>query len=374
MDLLQKLMDTCTTLTRRVKNLELDKIAQALEITKLKSRVKKLERRNKASKIKRLKKVGIVQRIKTFDDTVMDDVSKQGRMFADMDSDVDVVLEDAKEVVVEKSADVLSMQDDEGEPVELQEVVEVVTTANLITKVVTAASATLIVAAPQLTAVAAPTLTTAPSAARRRKGVVIRDPEESATPFTIIHSEAKFKDKGKGILVEEPKPLKKQAQIEQDEAYARELEAELNKNIDWDEVIDHVQRKQKEDNAVKRYQALNRKPQTEAQVKKNMMIYLRNIVGFKMDYFKGMTYDDIRPIFEKHFDSNVAFLQKKKEQMDEEDSRALKRLNEKEASKVSLELLSFGVDAAKDFKKKHAKCLMLLVKDLVLPSQVDAVD
>nr|GFA43611.1 ribonuclease H-like domain-containing protein [Tanacetum cinerariifolium] len=33
----------------------------------------------------------------------------------------------------------------------------------------------------------------------------------------------------------------------------------------------------------------------------------------------------------------------------------------------------FGVDAAKEFKKKHAKCLMLLVKDLVLPSQDDGV-
>nr|GEW17838.1 hypothetical protein [Tanacetum cinerariifolium] len=40
-------MDTCTTLTRRVEHLELDKIAQALEITKLKQRVKKLERGNK---------------------------------------------------------------------------------------------------------------------------------------------------------------------------------------------------------------------------------------------------------------------------------------------------------------------------------------
>nr|GEZ70913.1 hypothetical protein [Tanacetum cinerariifolium] len=108
------------------------------------------------------------------------------------------------------------------------------------------------------------TLNMLTSAARRRKGVVIRDPEESTTPTTIIHSEAKSKDKGKGILVEEPKPLKKQAQIKQDEAYARELEAKLNKNIDWDEIIDHVQRNQKEDNDVKRYQALKRKPQTEA--------------------------------------------------------------------------------------------------------------
>nr|GFD20505.1 hypothetical protein [Tanacetum cinerariifolium] len=39
---------------------------------------------------------------------------------------------------------------------------------------------------------------------------------------------------------EEPKPLKKQAQIEKDEAYARELKAELNKNISWDDVIEQT--------------------------------------------------------------------------------------------------------------------------------------
>nr|GEU93628.1 hypothetical protein [Tanacetum cinerariifolium] len=283
MDLLQNLLDTCTTLTRRVKHLEQDKIAQALEITKLKQRVKKLERRNKASKLRRLKKVGTTKRIETSDDKVMDDVSKQGRVIANMDVDVDVTLKDiAKDVDVdvetEKSADVLSMQDDEVEPGELQEVVEVVTTVKLITEVVTAASTTIIAAAPQLTIAAAPTLTTAPSAAKRRKRVVIRDAEETAIPSTIIHTKAKSKDKGR--------------------------DSELNKNIDWGEVIDHVQRKEKEDNDVKRYQALKRKPQTKAQARKNMMIYLRNVAGFKMGYFKGMTYDDIRLIFEKKFNSN----------------------------------------------------------------------
>nr|GFC79271.1 hypothetical protein [Tanacetum cinerariifolium] len=66
-----------------------------------------------------------------------------------------------------------------------------------------------------------------------------------------------------------------------------------------------------------------------------MMINLRNVTGFKMDYFKGVTYDDICPIFEKHFDSNVAFLQKTKEKMDEEYSRALKRLNESQEEKAA---------------------------------------
>nr|GFA20778.1 hypothetical protein [Tanacetum cinerariifolium] len=117
---------------------------------------------------------------------------------------------------LEHAQKVLSMQDDEAEPAKLKEVIEVVTTAKLMTEVVI---------------VAATTITAAPSAARRRKGVVIRDPEETTTPSVIVHSESKSKDKGKGILVEEPKPLKKQAQIEQDEAYARELEAELKANI-----------------------------------------------------------------------------------------------------------------------------------------------
>nr|GEW31824.1 hypothetical protein [Tanacetum cinerariifolium] len=157
-------------------------------------------------------------------------LTSQGRMIADMDADVDVTLKD----VVAQDAKI------DEKPAELQEVVKVVTTAKLITEVVTTASATITAAAPQITTAAAPTLTTAPNAARRRKGVVIRDPEESATPSIIVHTKAKFKDKGKGILVEEPKPLKKQAQIKQDEAYARELETKLNKNIDWDEIIDHT--------------------------------------------------------------------------------------------------------------------------------------
>nr|GEY13660.1 hypothetical protein [Tanacetum cinerariifolium] len=115
------------------------------------------------------------------------------------------------------------MHDDEAEPAKIKEVIEVVTTAKLMTKVVT---------------VAITTINAASSTARRRKGVVIRDHEETATPLIIVHSEPKSKDKGKGILVEEPKPFKKQAQIEQDEAYTRMLGAELNANINWDDVIE----------------------------------------------------------------------------------------------------------------------------------------
>nr|GEX81644.1 hypothetical protein [Tanacetum cinerariifolium] len=82
-------------------------IAQALEITKLKRRVKKLDRRNKVKvlKLRRLQKVGTTQRIETSDDIVIDDVSSQRRMIAEMDKDVDVVLKEAKEVTDDAKAD-----------------------------------------------------------------------------------------------------------------------------------------------------------------------------------------------------------------------------------------------------------------------------
>nr|GEU55608.1 hypothetical protein [Tanacetum cinerariifolium] len=230
-------------------------------------------------------------------DTVEGDVSAandKGRMIAEMDQDVDIVLEEAKEVVDDAKAD-QDAKEEELEPAELQEVVDIVTTAKLITKVVIAASTTIsaneVLVYAATTAVASK-LTTALS--KRTKGVVVRDLEESTTTTsTIIHTEAKSKDKGKGILVDKGKGILA-----------------------------------KEDPAVKRYQALKRKPQTEVQARKNMMIYLKNVAGFKMDYFKGMSYYDIRPIFEAMFNTNVAFLQKTKEHIDEEESRALKRINE----------------------------------------------
>nr|GEU68415.1 reverse transcriptase domain-containing protein [Tanacetum cinerariifolium] len=181
MSLLQKVMDTYAALTRRVEHLEFDKVTQALEITKLKKRVQKLEKRNKVRvlKLRRLQKVGTSQRVETSNDTMMDDKSNQGRMIAEMDQDDAVVLKDDKEeykdvvdVVtdveeakvddsaqdqgrqVESHAEiykidmdhankVLSMQNDETKPNEVQEVVDVVTTAKLITEVVTAASETV---------------------------------------------------------------------------------------------------------------------------------------------------------------------------------------------------------------------------------------
>nr|GEV25587.1 hypothetical protein [Tanacetum cinerariifolium] len=115
----------------------------------------------------------------------------------------------------------------------------------------------------------------------------------------------------------------------------QEDETEPAEAIDWDEAIDHVKRKAKEDHAIKRYQVLRRKLQTEAQARKNMIVYLKNVAGFKMDYFKEMSYDDICPIFKAKFNSIVAFLLKTKEQIEEEKNRALQKINETLAERAA---------------------------------------
>nr|GFC59711.1 hypothetical protein [Tanacetum cinerariifolium] len=165
--------------TRRIEHLEQDKIAQALEITKLKQRVRKLERKNKVkvSGLRRLKKVRTTQRVESFADTVMDDqedTSKQREIIDNIDADEDATLKDVADDKVEENADVqgrpedsqaqiykidvehadkvLSIHDDESEPAELKEVVEVVTTAKLMTEVVIVAAATITAATTPISA------------------------------------------------------------------------------------------------------------------------------------------------------------------------------------------------------------------------------
>nr|GEW50768.1 hypothetical protein [Tanacetum cinerariifolium] len=334
MSLLQEALDACAALTRRVEHLEYDKVAQALEVTKLKRRVKKLEIRNKVKvlKLRRLKKVGTSQRIESSDDNVMEDASNQERMTDALmvDKEDEKKTEEAMgagddqvkgrqaeiyKIDMDHASKVLSMQEDEPK---VQEVVDVVTTAKLITEVVSAvsesvpaASTTIAATEPQVPAatITAALVRVSAASTRKRKGVVIRDPEEESTAI-------------------------KPQQVEMDEEYARKLHEKLNediewnKDIDWNAAIDHVKQRAKEDPYVQRYQVIKKRPQTEAQAQKNIMMYLKNVAGFRLDYFKGMSYDDICPIFEAKFNSNIEFLLKTKEQLEEKENRAIESINE----------------------------------------------
>nr|GEY99337.1 hypothetical protein [Tanacetum cinerariifolium] len=325
-----------------------ENVAEDLVIIKLKARVKRLEKANmvKSLKLRRLRKVGASRRLESSDD--MEDVFNQGRMIDDMDMNEGIELVKDADIVESKgrhaekqaeiynldldhSSKILSMQEDDSE---VQEVVEVVTTDKLITKVVTAAasqvsatsttihaaSATIPAAKPTIPA-AAPIVVVAYT--RRRKGVIIRDPEEELSLKTPGET-PKVKDKGKGILVETPKPMKKKDQMELDAEYAKKLQEEINKDyeefskdIDWDAVMDH------------------------------------NTAGYKMDFFKGMIYAQICPIFQARFDENMRFLFKSREEMEEEDHEIIKSINETPAQKAAKrKKLSEEAQEVEDLRKR----------------------
>ncbi|GJS36903.1 hypothetical protein Tco_0535285 [Tanacetum coccineum] len=70
------------------------------------------------------------------------------------------------------------------------------------------------------------------------------------------------------------------------------------RNIDWS------------DPAMLRYHTLHNRPFYVAEVRKNMCMYLKNQRGYKLSHFKGMSYEDIRPIFKRVWDQNQAFVPK----------------------------------------------------------------
>ncbi|GJS06053.1 retrovirus-related pol polyprotein from transposon TNT 1-94 [Tanacetum coccineum] len=156
------------------------------------------------------------------------------------------------------------------------------------------------------------------------------------------------KDKGKAIMIEDESVQKKskkqleqerlsheeaiklQEQIDEEERkriardveIAKQLQEEYDKarkkkaivEVDTAHVIDW------NDPSVIRYHALQNRPRSVAEVRKNMLMYLKNQGGYKMKDFKGMRYDDIRPIFKKVWDQVHSFvpMDSEEEQTDEE--------------------------------------------------------
>nr|GEZ25024.1 hypothetical protein [Tanacetum cinerariifolium] len=233
------------------------------------ARVKKLERLNKvkSSKLRRLKKVGTFQRVESSED--IENVFNQERISVDVDEGIELEVDQEKSAEVEgrqadtqaeiynidldHSSKVLSMQED----TEVQEVVEVVNAAKLITEVVTAAATQEL---------------------------------HKDTPAETLS----VKDKGKGILIEDPKLIKKKDQIAMDAEYAKKLQEELEteheeayKKIDLNAGFDH-----------------------------------------------GKTYDQILPIFQARLDANLKFLFKSRVEMEKEDKEIIKSINETPAQKA----------------------------------------
>ncbi|GJZ19315.1 hypothetical protein Tco_0555905 [Tanacetum coccineum] len=145
-------------------------------------------------------------------------------------------------------------------------------------------------------------------------------------------------------------------QEEYDKAGKKEAvtEVDIAHVIDWN------------DPSVIRYHALQNRPRSVAEVKKNMIMYLKNQRGYKMKDFKGMSYDDIRPIFEQVWDQIHSFVP-----MDsEEEVQRIKRAGQDVEAKLAKdkELKKFQIHHVSTEKGKDI--FILVEKDYPLTKRL----
>ncbi|GJU57070.1 putative ribonuclease H-like domain-containing protein [Tanacetum coccineum] len=208
---LEELMALCTNIQNTVLDLEHIKTTQALEINSLKRRVKKLKKKQRSRNygLRRLYKVGLSVRVVSSEDEGLgeEDASKQGRKIHDIDADEDITLEN----------DMAEKEVSTAHPVTT--VGEVVTTANVEVSTASPTAATITTVELTLAQILAELKSTRP----KTKGVVMQEPSETTTTTTIPS-----KDKGKGIMVEEPLKIKKKDQVLFDEQEAIRLQAQFD--------------------------------------------------------------------------------------------------------------------------------------------------
>nr|GEV81559.1 zinc finger, CCHC-type [Tanacetum cinerariifolium] len=115
------------------------------------------------------------------------------------------------------------------------------------------------------------------------------------------------KDKGKRIMKETelPKKLKRKEMIQ------LSLDEELAQKLYTEELAKEAARQDQE--SAKISCSSEQTFLREAEVRKNMIMYLKNRGRYKQSHFKGMKYEDIRPIFERVWDQVHTFVPKDSE-------------------------------------------------------------
>ncbi|GJZ62892.1 hypothetical protein Tco_0619313 [Tanacetum coccineum] len=207
---LDELMALCTTLQNRVLDLEKTKTTQHNENASLKRRVKKLEKKNRprTQKLKRLYK-GRIDAIDVDEEITLVSVQNvDEEMF-----DVNVL--DGEEVFVAEQEVAANKENDEGNVVSTAG--DATTVSATITTTVTITTVDDITLAQALMEIK--------STKPKEKRVVIQELGESTTTISSQQSH----DKGKGILIEHVKPMKKKDLIRLDEEAALKLQAEFDK-------------------------------------------------------------------------------------------------------------------------------------------------
>ncbi|GJT05897.1 hypothetical protein Tco_0840359 [Tanacetum coccineum] len=261
------LMVLVNKLNDRIDGLEKDlqptKKIYSTALTKLELRVKKLEYKLKSGKARRKAKI-----VLSDDEEIAEDSSKQGKKISQIDEDPTISLvQDEGISWIPQEEEVYEKPSDETKLIVQEE-----TPTKIIEEHGSGEKGEM-----EISTASPPKVTKVSSA--------------EAHVYT-----RSAKDKGKAIMKEPatPKKVKKRTQVQLsmdeeqlDERQEVPIEATQSKGIDWN------------DPSVLRYHVLKNKPVSIAQARRNMITYLKNQGGYKESYFKRMSYNDIRPIFER---------------------------------------------------------------------------
>ncbi|GJY78851.1 hypothetical protein Tco_0484652 [Tanacetum coccineum] len=289
-DLVTKLFDRTGVLKDDLKT---TKKTYSYAFTKLILRVKKLEAQIKIGKARRRAKI-----VHSDDEDIADDSSKQRRILSD--AEVQEKASNETEPVIQDVTPTEVIQDQQSSE---KGSAEVSTTG---AKQGTVSLEVLIVSTAEVNI-----STTGGTVTYTRRSAEKRSEQDKGKAI-MIESEPKKKSKkeleqerlrfAEAIRLEEQMNEEQRAQIPRDEEIARQWDeeerqramskAKTSKKINWN------------DPSVIRYHTLKMKPKTVAQARKNMIKYLKNQGNYKISDFKGMPYDEIRPIFEKVWDFN----------------------------------------------------------------------
>ncbi|GJW98068.1 hypothetical protein Tco_0179876 [Tanacetum coccineum] len=281
----------CTNLSNKVTSLEAE-LAQTKQtygtaLTKLIKKVKKLEKTVKSTQARRR-----IMIVVSDDEEGLEDPSKQGRKITEIDQDPSILLvQDEGTSWIQEDIEIQEkISDDTKVVLEEEEPTELVEDQGSGEKEVSTVGA-------------------------EHSTVILEVSTAAANLVYIRRSAQKRKDKGKAIMKEDEFIDEEERQrIARDAEIAKQLQEEINKETQEQEKQEVVTEADPthvidwSDPAVIRYHALQNRAFSIPEVRKNVCMYLINQGGYKMRHFKGMSYEDIRPIFENVWDQIHSFV------------------------------------------------------------------
>ncbi|GJU16982.1 hypothetical protein Tco_1144948 [Tanacetum coccineum] len=295
------------------KDLQQTKKTYSTALTKLVLRVNKLEYKLKSGKARRKAKI-----VLSDDEEIAEDSSKQGRKISQIDEDPTISLIQDKGISwIPQEEEVHEKPSDETELLVQETPTEIIEEHG--------------------------------SGEKGEMEISTASPPKVTKVSNVVphvYTRRSAKDKGKAIMEEPvtPKKVKKRTQVKlsMDEELARKMEEEKRVRFNAKQEARALQKEEEEerlnleaarelqrqldqrqevptqptqsqgidwnDPSVLRYHALKNKLVSIAQARRNMITYLKNQRGYKESYFKRMSYNDIRPIFERIWDHVNTFI------------------------------------------------------------------